>query len=80
MHLACPVLPSIWDNCHSLFRKVGTVVPVCLDVGTLDGTIVPNRIVAVCLGPYTISISQLIDDSMKCETKLRYLLPEDPRL
>ena len=38
-------------NCHSLFRKVGTIVPVCLDVGTLVGTIVPSQIVVVCSGP-----------------------------
>ena len=32
-------------------RKVGTIVPVCLDVGTVVGTILPSRIVVVCSGP-----------------------------
>ena len=32
-------------------RKVGTIVPVCLDVGTVVGTIVPSQIVVVCSGP-----------------------------
>ena len=59
MHLACPVLPSIWDNCHSLFRKVGTIVTVCLDVETLVGTIAPSRIVVVCSGPKSQSIGKM---------------------